>query len=83
GWEMVKRDGLSPMATILENRGGVFLNPLNLPFILLLPRAVMGLLERNGLKERARAWIAKIHGAPAGRLLIVYLFVREATAALG
>lgn len=27
--------------------------------------------------------IAKIHSATAGRLLIVYLFVREATAALG
>ncbi|MDO2296251.1 DUF969 family protein, partial [Escherichia coli] len=45
--------------------------------------AVIGLLERHGLKERAQAWIAKIHSATAGRLLIVYLFVREATAALG
>jgi uncharacterized membrane protein len=44
---------------------------------------VIGLLERHGLKERAQAWIAKIHSATAGRLLIVYLFVREATAALG
>lgn len=44
---------------------------------------MIGLLERHGLKERAQAWIAKIHSATAGRLLIVYLFVREATAALG
>ncbi len=72
-----------PIATILEKLGEGFLNTRNLPFILLLPLAVIGLLERHGLKERAQAWIAKIHSATAGRLLIVYLFVREATAALG
>ena len=71
-----------PIATILEKLGEGFLNTRNLPFIL-LPLAVIGLLERHGLKERAQAWIAKIHSATAGRLLIVYLFVREATAALG
>ncbi len=69
-------------ATILEKLGEGFLNTRNLPFIL-LPLAVIGLLERHGLKERAQAWIAKIHSATVGRLLIVYLFVREATAALG
>ncbi len=72
-----------PIATILEKLGEGFLNTRNLPFILLLPLAVIGLLERHGLKERAQAWIAKIHSATAGRLLIVYLFVREATAAPG
>lgn len=72
-----------PIATILEKLGEGFLNTRNLPFILPLPLAVIGLLERHGLKERAQAWIAKIHSATAGRLLIVYLFVREATAALG
>ncbi|WP_163367129.1 5-oxoproline transporter, DUF969 family subunit, partial [Escherichia coli] len=66
-----------------EKLGEGFLNTRNLPFILLLPLAVIGLLERLGLKERAQAWIAMIHSATAGRLLIVYLFVREATAALG
>ncbi len=50
--------------------------------ILLLPLAVIGLLERHGLKQRAQAWIAQIKTATAGRLLIVYLFVREVTAAL-
>lgn len=72
-----------PIATILEKLGEGFLNTRNLPFILLIPLAVIGLLERHGLKERAQAWIAKIRSATAGRLLIVYLFVREATAALG
>lgn len=72
-----------PIATILEKLGEGFLNTRNLPYILLIPLAVIGLLERHGLKERAQAWIAKIHSATAGRLLIVYLFVREATAAMG
>ncbi len=35
------------------------------------------------MKERAQAWISQIKSATSGRLLIVYLFVREATAALG
>ena len=72
-----------PVATILEKLGEGFLNTRNLPFILLIPLAVIGLLERHGLKERAQAWIAKIRSATSGRLLIVYLFIREATAALG
>ena len=72
-----------PLADILEKLGSGFLNTRNLPFILLLPLAVIGLLERHGLKERAQAWIATIKTATAGRLLIIYLLVRELTAALG
>lgn len=72
-----------PIATILEKLGEGFLNTRNLPFILLIPLAVIGLLERHGLKERAQNWIAKIQSATTGRLLVVYLFIREATAALG
>lgn len=72
-----------PIATILEKLGEGFLNTRNLPFILLIPLAVIGLLERHGLKERAQTWIARIKSATSGRLLIVYLFIREATAALG
>ncbi|ERP71502.1 membrane protein [Yersinia pestis 113] len=74
---------LMPIATILENLGQGFLNTRNLPLILLLPLAVIGLLERHGLKERAQAWIMQIKSATSGRLLIVYLFVREVTAAMG
>jgi len=44
---------------------------------------VVGLLERHGLRQHAQNWISKIKSATAGRLLIVYLFVREITAALG
>ncbi|WP_275269309.1 DUF969 domain-containing protein [Pantoea ananatis] len=49
----------------------------------MMPLAVIGLLERHGLKQRAQTWIAQIKTATAGRLLIIYLFVREITAALG
>jgi uncharacterized membrane protein len=44
---------------------------------------VVGLLERYGLQERARALIADIRGATAGRLLIIYLVVRQILSALG
>ncbi|MFA4892550.1 DUF969 domain-containing protein [Brevundimonas sp.] len=48
---------------------------------LVLP--VIGLLERAGLQERARLLIARVKAATAGRLLISYLLVRQATSALG
>ena len=48
---------------------------------LILP--VIGLLERAGLQERARMLIAKVKAASAGRLLVVYLIIRQATSALG
>jgi uncharacterized membrane protein len=44
---------------------------------------VIGLLERFGLQQRAGAVIAGIRAATVGRLLIVYLLFRQATAALG
>ncbi|VEA72359.1 Protein of uncharacterised function (DUF969) [Serratia rubidaea] len=74
---------MMPLTEILERMGEGFLNTRNLSLILLLPLAVIGTLERHGLKERAQAWIARIKSATAGRLLIVYLFVREITAAMG
>jgi uncharacterized membrane protein len=48
---------------------------------LVLP--IIGLLERAGLQERARLLIARVRAATAGRLLITYLLVRQATSALG
>ena len=48
---------------------------------LVLP--VIGLLERAGLQERARILIRQVRAATAGRLLLVYFMVRQATAALG
>lgn len=50
-------------------------------FILTLP--VIGLLERNGLKEQSQKLIGKVKAATPGRLLLLYLFIREIAAALG
>ena len=44
---------------------------------------VVGLLERYGLQEQARALIAGVRGATAGRLLIIYLGFRQIISALG
>lgn len=48
---------------------------------LILP--VIGLLERAGLKERARDLIGRVRAATAGRVLLAYLAVRQVTSALG
>lgn len=71
------------LGDIFDRLGSGFLNTRNLALILLLPLAVIGLLERHGLKERSQGWIANIRSATAGRLLIIYLFARQMTAALG
>jgi uncharacterized membrane protein len=44
---------------------------------------VIGLLERYGLQERARTLIANMRGATTGRLLLLYLGLRQILAALG
>ena len=44
---------------------------------------VIGLLERYGLQQRARALVGRMRGATAGRLLIGYLGFRQVFAALG
>jgi len=68
---------------LLTSLGAAFIKTRNLPLIYLLPLAAIGLLERFGLREHAQAGVARIAAATTGRLLIVYLFVREGTAALG
>lgn len=45
--------------------------------------AAIGMLERLGLQERARMWIAGVQVATVGRLLAVYFVLRQATAAVG
>jgi uncharacterized membrane protein len=44
---------------------------------------VIGLLERFGLQQRAGAVIRSMRNATTGRLLILYLLYRQATAAVG
>ncbi len=48
---------------------------------LVLP--MIGLLERGGIRERARALILRLQGATTGRVLTVYLLLRQLTAMLG
>lgn len=48
---------------------------------LILP--LIGLLEREGLQERARALIGRLKSATAGRLLLIYMVIRQGTAAIG
>ena len=72
-----------PVLHLLESLGSAFIKTRNLPLILLLPLAAIGLLERFGLKEHAQASIARIRSATTGRLLTVYLLAREIAAAFG
>ena len=44
---------------------------------------VIGLLEAKGLQQRAREMILRLHSATTGRLLMSYLLLRQATAAIG
>jgi uncharacterized membrane protein len=50
-------------------------NRVLLLFTLTLP--VIGLLERHGLRERAKAWIAGFRRLSLARLLIAYLALRQ------
>ncbi|MDY0960154.1 DUF969 domain-containing protein [Sphingomonas sp. CFBP8993] len=43
----------------------------------------IGLLERAGLRDHARALVGRLRGATVGRVLLGYLAVRQVTAALG
>ncbi len=73
-----------PPDLLLAKLGTGFVKTRSLPLAsLLLPLPVIGLLERHGLRERARAWVVRLRKATAGRLLIGYLFVREGAASLG
>lgn len=51
--------------------------------VVLLALPVIGLAERAGLRERAAAWVARLRGATASRVLIGYLALRQITAMLG
>ncbi len=48
---------------------------------LVLP--AIGVLERAGLQERARALIGRIRAVTVGRLLLIYMLLRQLTAAIG
>jgi uncharacterized membrane protein len=72
---------LSPLE-ILSALGKAF-NENRYVSVVFLVLPVIGLLEREGLQERARALIARVHAATTGRLLLAYLLLRQITASLG
>jgi uncharacterized membrane protein len=73
--------GLSPKA-ILTAFGENFASSRSVTvFAITLP--VIGLLERYGLQEQARILIGKLSGLTTGRLLALYLLLRQLTSAVG
>ncbi|WP_380878818.1 membrane protein [Sphingomonas sp. DBB INV C78] len=73
--------GLDPLAAIAAIGKAFRDNRFIAVAWLVLP--VIGLIERAGIRERARSLIAQLHGATVGRVLITYFAVRQITAALG
>jgi uncharacterized membrane protein len=73
--------GLDPLK-ILATFGHAF-NDTRYVTAIYMVLPVIGLLERRGLQARARALVASLRGATAGRLLTGYLLFRQLTAALG
>ncbi len=73
--------GMGPLA-LLAAFGKAF-NDSRYVTVIYMVLPVIGLLERHGLQERARALIASLRGATTGRLLLAYLLFRQLTSALG
>ena len=71
-----------PFLKVLGVLGHGFNENRNVTLIyIVLP--VIGLLERYGLQQQARALIGRMRSATTGRLLIVYMVFRQILAALG
>jgi uncharacterized membrane protein len=73
--------GLSPLH-VLEAFGTGFAasRSISIAFIVL---PVIGILERYGLQQRAKMLISQAAALTAGRLLLLYLFIRQLAAAVG
>lgn len=73
--------GLDPVAVV--SAFGKAFNDNRYVSVVWIVLPVIGLLERYGLQQRARTLITGLKGATVGRLLIIYLIVRQIAAALG
>lgn len=74
--------GGMPFLKVLGELGHGFNQNRNVTMIyIVLP--VIGLLERYGLQQQARALIGRMRRATTGRLLLIYLAFRQLLAALG
>jgi uncharacterized membrane protein len=73
--------GMSPVA-ILDAFGEGFASSRSVTiFVIVLP--VIGLIERFGLQEQARRLISRLAGLTTGRILFLYLVIRQVTSAVG
>jgi len=73
--------GMSPLE-ILDAFGTGFAGSRSIViFLLVLP--VIGLVERNGLQEQARRLIGRMARLTTGRVMALYLLVRQSTCAIG
>ncbi|GAA1935603.1 DUF969 domain-containing protein [Kitasatospora viridis] len=73
--------GLGPLK-VLDAFGAAFASSRSVTlFAITLP--VIGLLERHGLQEQARALMGRLAGLSTGRLLAIYLVIRQLGAATG
>lgn len=66
---------------ILSTLGNAFVQTRYMS-LFLLTLAVVGILERNGLRERAAKCISKLEGATAGRVLSFYMVIRIIASAM-
>ena len=73
--------GFAPLAIIAMLGKAFVANRFIAIAWLVLP--VIGLLERGGIRERARTLIRKLQGASAGRVLIGYFVIRQISSTLG
>ncbi|HEX8840284.1 MAG TPA: DUF969 family protein, partial [Sphingomicrobium sp.] len=74
--------GHMPFMKVLATLGHGF-NENRYVTIIYIVLPVIGLLERYGLQQRARALIASMRGATTGRVLLLYLGFRQIISALG
>ncbi len=73
--------GLDPVSVVTEF-GRAFTENRYVALVwLTLP--VIGILERNGLRERAQTLVSRVRGATTGRVLLAYLALRQLTAGMG
>lgn len=66
---------------ILSTLGSAFIQTRYMSFFL-LTLAVIGILERNGLRERASQCITQLKEATPGRVLSIYVIIRTIMSAL-
>jgi uncharacterized membrane protein len=70
------------LAKVISTFGKAF-NDNRIIAIVWIVLPVIGLLERYGLQQQSARVIRSIRAATVGRLLLLYLLVRQGTAALG